>query len=224
MMPKIAFYCAVSLVVLCSLVFGLDWQAAPLPPVAADKTAVQAALDYVRAQTEAQAKIEAEAAARALAETKAREAKAAKAAPPIAASNAARPAQVPIIVPLPPPPDVPVIAAAAPPVPEAAKQAPLCDVAACAAAYRSFKESDCTFNPSVGPRRLCTKGVAPKEAQSGDAPPPSIVKAEPGTPLASQAAANARCNVSVCAAAYVSFTESDCTYQPSDGPRRLCTK
>ena len=50
------------------------------------------------------------------------------------------------------------------PVGESATPKPLCDVAACAAAYRSFRESDCTFNPSVGPRQLCTKGVAPIQA------------------------------------------------------------
>jgi hypothetical protein len=30
-----------------------------------------------------------------------------------------------------------------------------CDVAACAGAYTSFRESDCTFQPFEGPRRLC---------------------------------------------------------------------
>ena len=36
--------------------------------------------------------------------------------------------------------------------------APLCDAAACAAAYHSFRESDCTYMPSAGVRRRCTKG------------------------------------------------------------------
>ena len=30
-----------------------------------------------------------------------------------------------------------------------------CDVAACAGAYTSFRESDCTFQPYEGPRRVC---------------------------------------------------------------------
>jgi hypothetical protein len=38
---------------------------------------------------------------------------------------------------------------------------PLCDVAACAAAYRTFQASDCTYMPSRGVRRLCTKGRPP---------------------------------------------------------------
>lgn len=78
-----------------------------------------------------------------------------------------------------------------------------CDISACTRAYRSFRESDCTYQPSTGPRRLCTKGV---------------VATEPG------GKANARCNVNACAAAYRSFSPSDCTYQSSIGQRRLCAK
>ncbi len=47
-----------------------------------------------------------------------------------------------------------------------------------------------------------------------DTPPAPVVAPEPA----------ARCNVDACTAAYHSFTASDCTYQPSNGPRRLCTK
>jgi hypothetical protein len=32
------------------------------------------------------------------------------------------------------------------------------------------------------------------------------------------------CDVSACTAAYHSFRSADCTYQPLEGPRRLCTK
>lgn len=32
-----------------------------------------------------------------------------------------------------------------------------CNYRACDAAYRSFRPSDCTFQPYNGPRRLCTK-------------------------------------------------------------------
>lgn len=32
-----------------------------------------------------------------------------------------------------------------------------CNVAACTRAYRSFRASDCTFQPYSGPRRLCLK-------------------------------------------------------------------
>lgn len=33
-----------------------------------------------------------------------------------------------------------------------------------------------------------------------------------------------KCNIEACRAAYRSFTDADCTYQPLEGPRRLCTK
>jgi len=36
------------------------------------------------------------------------------------------------------------------------------------------------------------------------------------------AASNNRCDVQACASAYKSFRASDCTYQPFDGPRRVC--
>lgn len=39
---------------------------------------------------------------------------------------------------------------------------PLCDVAACTAAYHSFRASDCTYMPTAGVRRLCTKGKPPQ--------------------------------------------------------------
>lgn len=85
--------------------------------------------------------------------------------------------------------------------------APACDVDACSAAYRTFRASDCTYAPSLGERRLCTKGTPPVavEAQATGAAPP-------------------KCNVEACRAAYFTFNPVDCTYQPADGPRRLCEK
>jgi hypothetical protein len=37
-----------------------------------------------------------------------------------------------------------------------------CAIDACTAAYRSFRASDCTYEPLAGERRLCTKGVSSK--------------------------------------------------------------
>lgn len=48
--------------------------------------------------------------------------------------------------------------------------------------------------------------------------------AEQARAQSSGATTAAHCNVQACGAAYQSFRESDCTYQPYDGPRRLCTK
>jgi BA14K-like protein len=49
-----------------------------------------------------------------------------------------------------------------PAAPAAAAAPPQCDIAACAAAYHSFTASDCTYMPSAGVRRLCTKGTPPQ--------------------------------------------------------------
>jgi hypothetical protein len=92
-----------------------------------------------------------------------------------------------------------------------------CDVTACAVAYTSFRASDCTYQPSEGPRQLCTKGVAsdPKTAEA-------VLNAH--AEGATGSAAPASCHVAACQQAYISFTANDCTYQPLEGPRRLCTK
>jgi hypothetical protein len=57
-------------------------------------------------------------------------------------------------------------------------------------------------------------------------PPPAAATAAQGTSEAPAATPEppARCNVDACTAAYRSFTASDCTYLPSNGPRRLCAK
>lgn len=119
--------------------------------------------------------------------------------------------QAPTATPNAPPVNAPAQAAAAPPPEQpsvAETQAPQCDIEACTAAYRTFRPSDCTYNSSSG-RRLCTKGEAANDSAAANA------SAQP-------VAAN--CHVRVCAEHYSSFNPSDCTYQPLDGPRRLCTR
>jgi hypothetical protein len=96
----------------------------------------------------------------------------------------------------------------------AASAVPACDVRACETAYRSFRASDCTYQPYDGSRRFCDKGT-----------PPAVSTAQ--TTLGAMTSARAQassCNVQACAAAYQSFNPADCTYQPYDGPRQLCTK
>ena len=197
---RFAFYCGVLLVAAASVVFGLDWMSAPMPAMPDVKNVV-----FVPP-------------------------------PPPPLPRVAQP----IVTPPPPPASTtpvtpPSRAAATPPSapqtataeapPPVAVAAPKCDVTAWASAYRSFRESDCTYNPSFGPRRLCTKGDPEKYAREHAepaAPPPSP---EPVAMPAAPAAAPPRCNVSACAAAYPrSFRESDCTFNPSSGPRRVCEK
>ncbi len=95
---------------------------------------------------------------------------------------------------------------------------PKCDINACTSAYQSFQESDCTYQPRNGPRRLCTKGIVPREPNGA----PNAAASNTDAGVSPQS--NAQCNVNVCAAAYRSFDPSDCSYQPSNGPRRLCRK
>jgi hypothetical protein len=60
--------------------------------------------------------------------------------------------------------------------------------------------------------------------------PPSVAQQpipqiyQPAQTTAQSQEPSAACDVAACAAAYRSFTASDCTYQPLDGPRKLCTK
>lgn len=49
-------------------------------------------------------------------------------------------------------------------------------------------------------------------------------QAEPATVADASLGAHNHCAVDACAAAYRSFRASDCTYQPYEGERRLCTK
>jgi penicillin-binding protein 1A len=126
----------------------------------------------------------------------------------------------------------------------------LCNVSACAAEYRSFRPSDCTYQPYDGPRRLCDippeGGVTPVAGWQQLAPGVMVPQQLPGhepllgrspilngqQPLREQPmAASAEqggyglCDLSACEAEYSSFRASDCTYQPyGGGPRQSCDK
>ena len=99
--------------------------------------------------------------------------------------------------------------------PAAAAASDKCDVTVCAAAYHSFRAADCTYQPDNGPRRLCSKGVVSDQAAAEAA---LNAHADAGPTV------SAKCNVSACERAYISFSAADCTYQPNEGPRRLCAK
>jgi len=110
------------------------------------------------------------------------------------------------------------------------EQTSSCDVRACSAAYFTFDPTDCTYQPSDGPRRICTKGTPPKPAQAATDPATAAANAANAantankTDVATADADKPKCNIEACRRAYFTFTPSDCTYQPLDGPRRLCTK
>jgi len=122
---------------------------------------------------------------------------------------------------LPAPAETDALASPQPSTPVAVKPAAVvsnkCDVTACAAAYQTFRASDCTYQASEGTRQLCTRGVLSDQATAQ-----AVLNARPIT--SGSAAGAAQCNVASCSAAYHSFTAADCTYQPTEGPRRLCAK
>lgn len=172
-----------------SVLFGVEWMQAPMSPMPTSPYELRAAKPPAPAAVQQ---------AVAIPETAGKGETVAPAMPappaPIAAVTAPTPA--PLVAPEPQP-----AVATAPPV-------PLCDIQACERAYRSFTASDCTYQPSDGPRRLCTRGT-----------PPAALS----TPR-TDARAQATCNIAACSDAYISFNAADCTYQPLDGPRRICEK
>lgn len=175
-------YFFVLLITAGSVAFGLDWVQAPMSPMPASTYELRAAKLPEPPKP-------------AVAETKPDTANAPNPVAVVTPPAAPEPAPAPIMAPEP-------VAAAEP--------TPKCDIAACSAAYFTFTPSDCTYQPSDGPRRLCSKGNPPAAQTVSQAP--------------RDANAQAACNVAACSQAYVSFSASDCTYQPYDGPRQLCTK
>jgi penicillin-binding protein 1A len=125
-----------------------------------------------------------------------------------------------------------------------------CNIPVCERSYRSFRASDCTYQPDEGgPRRFCDRGgestaglsgggseraaPTPATAKPGDAGSPARAGQQPRLPNdqntnaqdtahAAPSAANAKCSVAACQR-YSSFRAADCTYQPyGGGPRRQC--
>jgi hypothetical protein len=265
------FYCVVLLVTGSSVVFGLDWMAAPLPPMHETEASVQAAklaahlpppvVRTVKAVTQPSPVQPAQPAARGP-----QVAVVTPAAKPARNGTATPAVMAPEQIATPPPaeseqPKCDIAACSAayrsfrvsdcswqpyegprrhcdkgqPPQDVAAADANAatdaglqvsdkCDIAACRQAYFTFTPSDCTYQPSNGPRRLCTKGTPPKPAQAAIDPAVAAANAANKAEAAKTAQAQPRCNIEACKQAYFTFTPSDCTYQPSDGPRRLCTK
>ncbi len=85
-----------------------------------------------------------------------------------------------------------------------------CDVTACAAAFASFRASDCTYQPYTGPRRMCE--LRPNISTSSL---PRIARAA--------TASGDSCIVDICASRFRSFDAATCTYQPyGGGARAIC--
>jgi hypothetical protein len=83
-----------------------------------------------------------------------------------------------------------------------------------ALAARRATDRSAAVAPNVG-AAASTKADDPAQAQARA----TDQAEEPAT-----AASTAHCNIAACSASYRSFRASDCTYQPYEGERRLCTK
>jgi hypothetical protein len=227
---SLVFYGVLLLVAGSSVVYGLDWTAAPLPPMTETAASVAAAK---RAAHLPQPAVQVAKAADTLSpERPLAPAPMTSTAPAAAAVNAA-----------PGNDGTPVIMAPEPAAAQTDAQ-PKCDVAACSAAYHSFRAADCSWQPFEGPRRFCDKGqpaATTAAAAPAAATPGSIAAAEIAAANAANAAsklgkpivlggpnpnnpANLKCNVEACKQAYFTFNPLDCTYQPSEGPRKFCDK
>ncbi len=101
-----------------------------------------------------------------------------------------------------------------------------CNIAFCQRAYRSFRASDCSYQPDQGgPRRFCDRQGETTVGQQTRAPDEQKTNTRDtaqGGAHATPDVAGAKCNVAACGQ-YSSFRASDCTYQPyGGGPRRVC--
>jgi hypothetical protein len=70
---------------------------------------------------------------------------------------------------------------------------------------------------------ILAPGLAAPASANVPAPSGAAAQAVAAEPIATPHP-EVRCNVNACTAAYQSFRAADCTYQPTNGPRRLCAK
>ncbi len=211
------FYCAVLLVAGSGVVFGLDWTRAPLPPMPETEATVQAAKlaakfppPVVRVVKVEPKPAPVKVVVPAQPKTQTQKQKQTAAIAPATQQPAQNAATAPPIM----APEQPAEQAA---TPEPSEQ-PKCDIDACSVAYRSFRASDCTWQPYEGPRRFCDKGTPPQNVATLT-PAQQTANTDIDQPVVSD-----KCDIEACKHAYFTFTSEDCTYQPSNGPRRLCTK
>jgi len=199
------FYATLTLIVAGSVAFGLDWVSAPLPPMPETEASVQAA--KLAANVPPPRPLRVASAVRSVYPAR----------PLPQSANAGTTAMVEPQIGQPAPgPAAPVAAAAA--------AQPKCDIAACSAAYHSFRAIDCTWQPFDGPRRFCDKGQPPPQTEASATTTPGGAIAAPEAAAAATPQSPPNCHVDACKQAYFTFNASDCTYQPSNGPRKLCTK
>ena len=153
---RLAVYGVVLVSALGSVLLGLDWLSAPMPPMVDTKAELRAALPPAPLVPSATVTAPVTPPAPATPAASARPPITAP-APPTPRANIGAPIVSPGLTPS-PPTSAGTAAQATTDAPAVAREPQVrCNVDACSAAYRSFTASDCTYQPSNGPRRLCAK-------------------------------------------------------------------
>jgi hypothetical protein len=151
---RLAIYGVVLAITLGSVLLGLDWQSAPMSPMVDTQAGLRAVAPPPAAPSATATAPVVAPAAPARANIGATNPGPAQTAP---TANIGAPIISPSLTPQTPPPAA-TAAQATSDAPAATPEPQVrCNVDACTAAYRSFTASDCTYLPSNGPRRLCTK-------------------------------------------------------------------
>lgn len=157
---QLAVYGAVLAIALGSVLLGLDWVSAPMSPMVDTKAGLSAAAPPAPPTPRNPAVAVPNTPALPAAPVPVQPNISAPANPPVPGAPRAN-LGAPIIAPgLTPSPSASsaTAAQAATEAPAATPEPPVnCNVNACTAAYRSFRAADCTYQPSDGPRRLCSK-------------------------------------------------------------------
>lgn len=128
------------------------------------------------------------------------------------------------MVPAAPPAPAAVQAQASEPAPAVAEPAPQQASAPAVVAPAVAAPAVTAAAPAITPPAPVTTGVAStdfKREFTTDAKP--TVSAATVTP-ALAVSTNNKCDVARCSAAYQSFRASDCTFQPMEGPRKICDR
>jgi len=82
--------------------------------------------------------------------------------------------------------------------------------------------NDPAMRSMLAPTVDAVKTFSNADAGEAKAEFPPAAQAAAATQASAQQPAAGACSVQACASAYASFRASDCTYQPFDGPRRVC--
>lgn len=85
-------------------------------------------------------------------------------------------------------------------------------------------EHQAAATKDAAPQAQRADGSTGGRAPAAESPPAPAAVVPPSAQTHSVAAEANRCDVRACSSAYQSFRVSDCTYQPFEGPRRVCEK